>query len=209
MKAAEQWEVMRILAQALGTGFTDNAIICADGVSGLQGSGVYISDTDVDLNDNLLSNIGGDHRLVKDADEVRTSDGASLADDDTLVTPTLEINTQYLIRGILFVTCGTSTPDIKITFTFPTGVTDVNIHVFAMNDGGAAPTFRTSDVITSSGDTVIIAHAGNGVEVTKFEGSFKIGSTAGTCDLQWAQRISSADHTTVQAGSCMHVLRVT
>ena len=170
---------------------------------------MQITPTILDLKDLLLSNIGGDHRLVKDADESRTND-TSLSDDNTLVTPTLELNTQYIVTGVLIVETASTTPDIKFTFTLPTSSTDIQITTLSYRADGTVQ-LRDADIITSSGGgPVVIGLDGAGInDVIEIRGSFKTAGSAGTCDLQWAQRVSDATPTILKAGSYLHVLRVT
>jgi len=174
-------------------------------VAGLTTTGTATIGGDMDLQDNLLSNIGGDHRLAATEDVTKTTD-TSMADDDDLVTPTLELNTTYLVRAMIFFELESSTPDYKFTFTLPTGSTNIAIACHSYRAEGA-PLLREGNVIESSGQ--VIGISGVGSEITECTGSFRTAGTAGTCDFQWAQRVNNADDTTRRAGSFLHVLRVT
>ncbi len=188
--------------------FDANALITLDGGVTFQNGAVSILGGALDLNDQLLSNIGGDHRLMKDADE-STSNDATVNDDNTLLTPNLETNTQYKVEGYLHVECGSATPDLRVTVTLPASTTDISIFVEAHRADGASAQ-RICDVIVTSGQDVLIGLDGSGIDdgIT-IHGGFKTAGTAGPATLRWAQVTSNATAVTLKAGSYFDVQRRT
>jgi hypothetical protein len=117
-----------------------------------------------------------------------------LQNDDTLFVP-VTANAVYEARG-RFLYNGNSTADLKLGWTFPTGLTMsyTILGVFV-----ATPTvFSTSDFSQTSNPAL----EGAGADRTAIMwGLVTVSSTAGTLQLQWAQNAANASNTNMLAGS--------
>ncbi len=134
-------------------------------------------------------------KVVKSVDETINSSTTMQDDDELLFTP--NINKVY--AGILLLWwTSPSTPDFKCAFTIPTGATGQWMEANAI--------FRFS----GQDDTDIanvIPQTGSGGFLKTLSNYFRIemSSTAGTVNFQWAQNVSNASNTTVNAGSTLVV----
>lgn len=137
----------------------------------------------------------------KTADETIIS-SAALQNDDVLLA-SVEANATYEFRLRVVINSGT-TPDFKMGWTFPTGLTMAYDLLEGETLGTAAnvvqgPYIQTDvpPVSTSGSDQPWIA-----------EGLVIVSSTAGTLQWQWAQNTSTASNTIVRAGSYLRLTRV-
>ncbi len=128
--------------------------------------------------------------IVKSVNETVAS--STTVQDDNELFVNLRANKLYNFSLILF--CGGIAGDIKYTFE---DITNATRDVFTNSDEDATATLNfgvEKDIpLISSSDLI------------NMKGSVQMGSTKGTLQFQWAQRISSATETTVFLGSMLTV----
>jgi len=125
--------------------------------------------------------------LSKSSDETVNNSSTLQSDDD--FTFSVDANTNYLIDIYFFInTSGTA--DFKWDWSLPSGGT--------FDGRELGPQTRNIDV-TEAGDLIAAYSAGdNNVLI---QGVLKIGSTAGTVVIRWAQATAEVSDTKLQAGS--------
>lgn len=116
--------------------------------------------------------------------------------DDTSLTFAVNSNTNYVVEGMLFATSTSSTPDVKIAFTTPSGTTQALGYVAGEATSSRCDFLPTSG--TAGGDIQIAA---NVVTSIKVSGTIAVGNTSGNLTLQWAQNVTNATVTTMKTGS--------
>ncbi|MCX5664565.1 MAG: hypothetical protein NTY97_07685, partial [Planctomycetota bacterium] len=119
----------------------------------------------------------------------------NLQDDDVLKIA-LAANDAYEFSGMLFVSTTNATPEIKVTFTVPTGA---SIRWFGEGFGSAY--VASADCVSASGTTFTITLDANVLATIKFNGIVTNSTTAGNLQLQWAQNVSNAAAVKVEARS--------
>lgn len=137
----------------------------------------------------------------KTSDET-VNNSTTLQNDNSLLVSVVA-DAIYEFRLRLTVNSGT-TPDFKMGWTFPTGLT-MTYDLFEGETLGTAtnvvqgPTIQTDVPLinTTGADQPWIA-----------EGLVIVDSTAGTLQLQWAQNTANASDTIVRAGSYLRLLRM-
>lgn len=154
------------------------------------------------LDSPVITGIGAVSWTAKAADETVTSSTA--LQNDNHLSASIPANGTYAFRLVLFGTCASATPDLKMAFTSPAGTLlwgtlapDV-----ASNVTGATSTYRTQ---TGSGNTLSVG-AGTDFMVV-VEGTF-VATATGTLQFQWAQDVSNASGVTLKLGSTMRVERI-
>jgi hypothetical protein len=131
---------------------------------------------------------------IKLSDET-VNNSTTLQDDDELFL-SVEANAKYWLDMRLLMSSGT-TPDFKMLFTFPSGLT-MKLH----------NTEATGTLSVPYDQTTTAAVSGTGADaVIQVEGLVKVSSTAGTLKLQWAQNTLNASNTIVRADSTMRLSR--
>lgn len=145
----------------------------------------------------------------KTADQPKTNN--TLANDTHLFCP-VEANATYTFEFVLLHGTATSnTPDFKAALTFPSGCTaDWSIIGLDTATGG---TFGNLSVnawqgSTTSGASISRGLTNSGVTMSLLRGRLKVGVVAGTLQLQWAQATTTAETTTLYAGSHLLCQRV-
>jgi hypothetical protein len=136
-----------------------------------------------------------DYKLRKTADE-SVSSSTTLQNDDVLKIA-LAASDAVEFSGMLFVSSTSANPDIKVTFTVPSGAT---VRWFAewFQSGSA---YQNSGLVTASGTTATFMVAANTLGTVKFDGIVVNGSTAGDLQFQWAQNTSSSTAVKVEQRS--------
>jgi len=139
--------------------------------------------------------------LVKTGDTSR-SNTATLADDPDLQF-SIGANETWAFEIMVFHTIGTATPDIQVALNGPiNGPSVLRAHAESYPGGGTAPS--NGVLITAYATPFAIDYGSSPINsLVTIRGAVKNGPTAGTFSLQWAQRVSNATATTVQAGSYM------
>lgn len=130
----------------------------------------------------------------KTADET-VNNSTTLQNDDQLALA-VEANVTYWLSMRLLMSSG-ATPDFKMLFTFPSGLT-MKLH-------NVEP---TPTISVPYDQTTVAAVSGTGADATiQVEGLVVVSSTAGTLQLQWAQNTLNASNTIVRADSTMRLIR--
>jgi len=142
----------------------------------------------------------------KTADET-VNGSASLQNDDHLAI-VLAASATYEIDVQLFYSSA-STPDIKFALTFPTGATCSWAPIGYKSDGtNFEAEFRTSTWQAASGTSNAVAGTAATYDAALIKGIIRVGSTAGTLQVQWAQNTSNGSNTTVKADSSLVARRL-
>lgn len=139
---------------------------------------------------------------VKDADTARTST-TTLADDADLAGFDVAAATEYLLEAELRVTTANDTPDFKYTWQF--SQTPQQASGFLVDEGGTGVTDGTASSITLTSTSTRNASGGADFVLRVSARILGHATTAGTMDFQWAQDTSSANATTLKAGSWMRL----
>lgn len=125
---------------------------------------------------------------------------ATLQNDDELFL-TVAANSVYELSGVIYHNSGT-TPDFKIGWTYPTGLT-MKYPILGFNGG----LFATTQYTEAS--TPAIDGAGTADEFTIVGGLVIVSSTAGTLQMQFAQNTANASNTTRITGSYFKLIKLT
>jgi len=145
--------------------------------------------------DNASSSGGAFAILVKPADEIRANDNV-FSNDDTMFFAAAANKTYFIISHYTYVNPVTTTAGFKYLVSVPTGATAI------MTNGGGL-IFRGSTLSAFNADATN-STAKSGVATAFGVGNLfaiKMGSTAGTVAMQWAQNSSNADGTVLEEGS--------
>ncbi len=140
---------------------------------------------------------------------VRKSSDQTVTSSTTLVNDSqlkfaIEASTTYTFTAWLYVYAADGTPDIKVTFTAPAGSTlfwSSSQVIFLAN---ASTTLTVVAPAGTTGDFFVDSN----LRVVQLYGSVLNGGTAGDVQLQWAQNTSSANGTSVKAGSYIYGIKV-
>ena len=147
--------------------------------------------------------------VEKTANQIKTNN--TLADDNHLFSSVVTSST-YAFELVLFYTTATSaTPDMKVALTFPAGCTAswsaVGLETGVATAAGIVALNAWSEIVTS-GSTLARSATNAGTLMMLIKGRIKTTSTAGTLKLQWAQNTTTAENTTLLAGSHMIIEKV-
>jgi len=130
----------------------------------------------------------------KTADESVTS-SATLQNDDHLLLA-VGASEVWEFEAFILTTSASQTPDIKLTFTVPTGATIS--WVGNSVDNTAVSNFLP---VTASGTAIAPPIAANFTTIVRIRGVVETGSTSGNLQLQWSQNQSNNNAVTVKANS--------
>lgn len=151
-------------------------------------------------NEYTLQPGGGMSLIVKETDEA-VLNSTTLQDDDELLFA-VAANEVWQFEGVLIVNAH-PTPDIKLTFTGPTG---------AVGSYGLISQDTSNNTVVGAaalGNVTGIATAAQ-LKAIRFWGGIHNGSTAGSLKLQWAQNTADAGASIyVQAGSYIKYMKET
>lgn len=136
-----------------------------------------------------LSEAPASLKARKNSDE-SVQNSSTLQPDDHLVLA-LQANKKYIVDGMIFVSAGSATPDLKITFASTTGSTFV---IGYLNDS-------SNEVLSGVTSSNIPLPGSNTFIPIYFSGTITTAGTAGDLTLQWAQNTANANATTIHAGS--------
>lgn len=143
---------------------------------------------------------------AKSIDTTRANN--TYADDPHLTFQGLA-NTTYdiLIRGVYQAPV---TPQIKFQFVFPSGTWTGGDWDYDPGTDEWQPNPATGSTSQSSPAALVAGLAGHATSnfPFRFHGRLALGSSGGTCALQWAQNITNASVTTVRAGSWLIAMQV-
>jgi hypothetical protein len=140
---------------------------------------------------------------------VRKSADQSVTSSTTLVNDThlkfaVAANETYIFQLWLFTYAADGTPDIKVTCTGPSGSTVLWSSSQVIFNAAAATTLTSVNTSGVSADLFVDANN----RAIQLYGTISNGATAGDLQFQWAQNTSSANSTTVKAGSSIFGIKV-
>jgi len=150
--------------------------------------------------------------VVKASDETTSLDDVLSADSTLSIALSWGNNSNYVVKGTIFVSCANASADIAYQWNGPStagGTGFVSIYSMVQRVGNATVTLVAQDTAFATGGT-----GGNTpdlnlttVHVINFSGVFRTGTTAGSQAFvfEWAQGTSNASVTTVHKGSWMSV----
>ncbi len=141
----------------------------------------------------------------------RTSTTSRTADPD-LVLP-VEANALYVLRYFFIVSCIANTSGMSMSWTVPSGASGTHSFSGLQHSSGSTPTASSQDVnttfdIATGTGTGIIPSGTQPVTGVQGIGWIDTAATAGNLTLTWAQLTSSANGTTLNAGSFIELKRV-
>ena len=140
---------------------------------------------------------------------VRKSSDQSVTSSTTVVNDSqlkfaVAANETYIFQAWLYTYAADGTPDIKVTFTGPSGSTVLwSSSQVIFNAGGS-----TTLTVVSAGATTADLFVDSNFRAIQLYGTILNSSTAGDLQFQWAQNTSSANSTTVKAGSSIFGIKV-
>lgn len=138
----------------------------------------------------------------KSSDQTVTS-STTLVNDSQLLFA-VEASATYIFQAWLYTYAADGTPDIKVTFTGPAGSTVLwSSSQVIFNAGGT-----TTLTVVSPGATTADLFVDSNLRAIQLYGTILNSSTAGNLQFQWAQNTSSANGTSVKAGSSIFGIKV-
>lgn len=149
---------------------------------------------------------GRSQSKTKSADESITSSSALQADDELFLP--IDASGDYEFEAALYVACGNTVPDFKVTFVVPAGAT----LVFVVEQSGDTDS-SMEYILSGSGawntgsGTAVAVPLAHPDHLVRIRGSVRNGVNAGNLALQWAQNVSNANSVTVKAGSSLHTIK--
>jgi hypothetical protein len=140
---------------------------------------------------------------------VRKSSDQTVTSSTTLVNDSqlkfaVAANETYIFETWLYTFAADGTPDIKVTFTGPSGSTVLWSSSQVIFNAAAATTLTSVNPGGTSADLFVDANN----RAIQLYGTILNGATAGDVQLQWAQNTSSANGTSVKAGSYIYGIKV-
>jgi hypothetical protein len=133
--------------------------------------------------------------MVRKTVDESVTNSTTLQNDDNLKI-SLAADDVYEFSGMLFVSSTSATPDVKVTFTVPSGAT---IRWFGEGFGDGYSV--SADCVSASGTTFTILLSANSLATVKFNGIVVNSTTAGDLQLQWSQVATNAAAVKVEARS--------
>ncbi|GAA3374745.1 hypothetical protein [Streptomyces racemochromogenes] len=148
--------------------------------------------------------------IVKPSDQSVTSSTTNI--NDTALLSPVAANASYIVTGVLLYSARTDT-DVKIGWTGPSGSTFDWIAHGQSQDGTGGLAGSGVVVDRQSIGNTSFPLGGFGAENSTFMtaplwGRLVTSSTAGTLQLNWAQRVSNATASIMRAGSWILLTRV-
>ena len=141
--------------------------------------------------------------------KVRKSSDQTVTSSTTLVNDSqlkfaVAANETYIFQAWLYTYAADGTPDIKVTFTGPAGSTVLwSSSQVIFNAGGS-----TTLTVVAPGATTADLFVDSNLRAIQLYGTILNNSTAGDLQFQWAQNTSSANGTSIKAGSSIFGIKV-
>jgi hypothetical protein len=140
---------------------------------------------------------------------VRKSSDQTVTSSTTLVNDSqlkfaIAANETYIFEAWLYTYAADGTPDIKVTFTSPAGSTLFWSSSQVIFNAAAATTLTVVAAGGTTGDLFVDSN----LRAIQLYGSVLNGGTAGDVQFQFAQNTSSANGTSVKAGSYIYGIKV-
>jgi len=146
-----------------------------------------------------------DARLVtrrKSADQV-VNNSIVLQDDNDLFF-SVPANSVWLFEARLKCSSATTTPDLNVQFTVPVGGA---VECYADIEVGLSTNIRRG-VAPINGSVAFQRDLINAMEVIRFWGQYIGAAAGGTFQLQWCQKVATAEDTKVLTNSTLWAIRV-
>ena len=135
---------------------------------------------------------GTTHTLVRKTADETVNNSAILQNDDHLFMA-VAANEVWAFECVVLFSSATTTPDLRVAFTVPTGAT---LAWAPAPHSTAADAFTTSIVTTASGSSLVVG-AGASARLLLIKGIVRNGATAGNLQFQWSQNSATAEDTKV------------
>ena len=147
---------------------------------------------------------GHNIEIKRKAASETVNNSAALQNDNDLVTSSLAASTVWTFELVgRFITGASTTPDAQFDVVLPTGATWFI---------GANANLSTADAVqaieSESGDAAKSFGVTTVARLLILNGYIRIGSTAGTCQLRWAQAAAAVEDTTFSQDGYMMVRRI-
>lgn len=142
----------------------------------------------------------GDGKVVKTADET-VNNSNTLQNDDHLFFP-IEASEIWFFKLALFVTGLSTTADLKINWSLPSGAT---IMWLAEASGLGVSTAASPQAVISTANSAL--GTANNTSLQQLVGLITNSTTAGTAQFQWAQNTATAEDTKLLKGSQLRIWR--
>lgn len=141
-------------------------------------------------------------RVRKNADEVLIST-AAVQNDNELALSIAASTTYKLWLMAVITTASSTTPDFRSGFTYPAGATFTgNVYGLETAATSAAGSANYAGFLNAASPINTPRGLASGSNIVfLWEGVLIVGGTAGTLQFQWSQNVSTAENTTVKAGS--------
>jgi hypothetical protein len=138
----------------------------------------------------------------KSSDQTVTS--STVLVNDSQLKFAVAANETYIFQAWLYTYAADGTPDIKVTFTGPSGSTVFwSSSQVIFNAGGS-----TTLTVVAPGATTADLFVDSNLRAIQLYGTILNGDTAGDLQFQFAQNTSSANGTSVKAGSSIFGIKV-
>ncbi len=148
--------------------------------------------------------IGSVEYVIKASDESHSS-STTLQDDNDL-TLAIPANQTWEIVGDLIASSGSTTPNLKMGFTVPSGAT-FRIWASGVQENSTTSYENLTFNSSGTGKKMTIGSTSNATLV-HYHGWITTSSTAGNITFQWAQNTSNGNAVTVKADSFMKATRL-
>jgi len=140
-------------------------------------------------------------QIMKEVDEGPITNDDVLSNDAELFF-TVQPNHKYMVIMSLHINTG-STPDLKYSFSIPSGVAGDNV----MCDGGDFWTAGNTGAVPQPISGNFVWPVSNLLDMINFNiGFLRIGATGGTVFLQWAQDVSNGAPTSMLQNSSLFII---
>jgi len=151
----------------------------------------------------VTTTAGATVKTVRKSSDQTVTSSTTLVNDSQLKFAVAASET-YIFQAWLYTYAADGTPDIKVTFTGPAGSTVLwSSSQVIFNAGGA-----TTLTVVSPGATTADLFVDANLRAIQLYGTILNGGTAGDLQFQFAQNTSSANGTSVKAGSSLFGIKV-
>jgi len=130
--------------------------------------------------------------------------GSAVQNDDHLFI-TLGANETWDFEAFIIATSTASNPDIKVTFTAPTGAGTTLIWTAEKQEGA---NLEIASLVTASGTERNFTIGANATIIFRVKGVVATAGTAGSLQFRWAQNTAHGTSTTVLANSFLKATKL-
>jgi len=151
----------------------------------------------------VTTTAGATVKTVRKSSDQTVTSSTTLVNDSQLKFAVAASET-YIFQAWLYTYAADGTPDIKVTFTGPSGSTVFWSSSQVIFTGGGATTLT----VVAPGATAADFYVDANYRAIQLYGTILNGGTAGDLQFQFAQNTSSANGTSVKAGSSLFGIKV-